>query len=832
LIPQPRVAQRTLGVFTQKDASMNLPEPEILRRLGSGASIESVRAEAGLTAEAFTAWWSKTLRDRAPASRGVRRCGVSRSVAVRRDAWGIPHIHADNDADLFFGFGYAMAQDRLWQMDFFRRKGAGRLAEILGPESGNCDFLMRMVGVPSVLEWDLLARTVGIRRIAEQEWQRLSSETRDLLKSFSDGVNAHIDEIGNAPPIEFDLLGYRPEPWTPLDCLTIESDFRWYLTGRFPVIVIPELARRTLGDGPLWRAFLQAEVDDESMLRPGEYQLTRPAGVPAQPVGAALGDPDANGGSNNWVVSGALAKDGKPLVASDPHVPFDAVSWWYEVHLCGGSFHVAGMAYVGMPAVMFGRTERVAWGCTNNICSQRDLYQEKTDPAFVNCFQFDGRWEPARELEEVIAVKGAAAVRKTIRFSRNGPLVDEILPPAARQTGPVSLKWLGAHEGGWLTALLGMNRARSAAELREAMRPWHVPTFSVVYGDADGHIGYQAAGRIPTRGVWERGYRPGWDPLHQWQGLVPYEGMPHSQDPARGFLITANNRPAPNDFPYPLSGTWADGSRAARIRQMVETGSKASETTFRDMQQDALSLRALRLLPDLIARLEGNPTPRIQEAVRYLRDWDGQVEVDRIGATLFDVFFVRWVRRVVRERFEGDVAGLLAGGGNGLAASLLRDDPLGWFHKSDRLTAIQETMSEALEYLTKRLGPDRSRWQWGRLHLLLLRHVLSGRGDLARLLDQGGEPVKGDAGTVCDTGLGSQFEARVGPGYRLIANLGSEPPTLLAINGESQSGHPGSPHYADQRTPWLEGGYHNLVLEQRADAGEGQSVLTLEPASV
>jgi penicillin G amidase len=808
---------------------MNLPEHEILRRLGAGVSLDAVLADAGWTADAFADWWRSTLRGRVPAGTGVRRCAVRRSVSIRRDDWGIPHIHAYNDADLFFGFGYAMAQDRLWQLDFLRRKGAGRLAEILGPHGGECDFLVRMTGVPSVLDWDLLARTVGIRRIAEQEWQRLDTETRHLLTAFADGINAHIDEIGDALPIEFSLLDYRPQPWTPVDCLTIEGDFRWYLTGRFPVIVIPELARRVLGDGPLWRAFLQAERDEESILLPGEYAQARPGGIPLQPVGAALGDPDANGGSNNWVVAGRRTEDGKPLLASDPHVPFDAVSWWYEVHLCGGSFQVAGMAYVGMPAVMFGRTARVAWGCTNNICSQRDLYQEKTDPGHRGCFLHDGQWEPAREREEVIAVKGAEPVHKTIRSSRNGPVVDEVLPPAARHTGPVALKWLGAYQGGCLTALLSMNRARSAAELHAAMRPWHVPTFSVVYADVEGHIGYQAVGRIPLRGVWERGYRSGWDPRHQWQGLVPYEGMPQLQDPARGFLITANNRPAPDDFPYPLSGTWGDAHRAARLRQLLETGPMASVDSFRDMQLDDLSLRARGVLPDLIAALQGSSAPGIPEAVQQLGDWDGQMEVDRIGATLYEVFFVRWVRRVVRERFDGDAVGLVAGGGNGLAVSLLRDDPLGWFQRGDRLTAIRETMTEALEYLTKRLGPDLSRWQWGRLHVLPLRHVLSGRGDLGRLLDHGGVAVKGDADTVCNTSVGGQFEARLGPGYRLIANLGSEPPTLLAIDGQSQSGHPGSPHYADQLKPWLEGGYHELVLERPQGPVSGDGVLVLEP---
>src|SRR5262249_52510094 len=224
-------------------------------------------------------------------------------------------------------------------------------------------------------------------------------------------------------------------------------------------------------------------------------------------AGSAAGDLEGGVGSNNWVVAGRLTTTGAPVVASDPHIAIEAVSCWYEVHLDGGPFHAAGMTYVGVPAVMFGRNRRAAWGCPNNFCSLRDLYQERTDPAHPGCFLFDGRWEPARRREEEILVKGGEPVRTEVVSSRNGPVVDAILPGPARGTGPVSLRWLGATHGGWLTALLAMNRADSAEALREATRPWHVPTFTLVFADTDGHIGCQLAGRIPLRRVAERGYR-------------------------------------------------------------------------------------------------------------------------------------------------------------------------------------------------------------------------------------------------------------------------------------------------------------------------------------
>jgi penicillin amidase len=805
---------------------MRLPPHEILKRLGSGEPIAGVCAAAGLARDQLEAWWQEEIRSRVPNPGGTRRAAVRQSVQIDRDRWGIPHIYAANDEGLFFGFGYALAQDRLFQLDYLRRRGSGRLAEILGPGGAELELLARVTGIRSVPELDLLARTVGIRRIAEKEWDALSEEPRAGLVAFSRGINALMEETRERPPIEFDLLDYRPEPWSPVDCLTIEGEFRWYLTGRFPVIVIPELARRVLGEGPLYRAFLQVEEDQESILPPGSYPR---AWCGTQLVGTAAGDPEAAQGSNNWVLAGSRTSTGKPLLASDPHIAFDAVSCWYEVHLCGGSFNVTGAAYVGMPAVLFGRNERVAWGCTNNICSQRDLYQEKTDPAHPNCFLYDGRWEPAQQREEVIHVKGAGSVTKTIRYSRNGPIVDEVLPPLARQTGPVALRWLGTDHGGWLTALLAANRARGAVEFREALRPWHVPTFSVVFADTDGHIGYQGVGRIPLRKVWERGYRPGWDPEHQWLGVVPFDGMPRLADPERGWLATANNRPAPEDFPYPLSGTWSDGLRARRIRQMLEARDVLSLDDCAAMQRDTLSLRAVRCVPGLLKSLEASPEPRVQQAVGHLRAWDGRMEPDRVGATLFEVFFAHWTRTVAQERFDRETAAFVAGAVNGLSAALLAEDAAGWFAAGKREQAVCGAMSAALDWLTDRLGSDMARWAWGKLHVLSLRHILSGRGDLGRLLDQRGLPVPGTMHTVCNTGLRSDYSAGLGANYRLVADLSASPPALRAVDSQSQSGHPGSPHYGDQFPTWLRGEYHPLPLN-RAEASQlAVRTLTVQP---
>lgn len=795
---------------------MKMLEKETLLRLGAGESIAALCSDLGIDRTEFDGRWKQTVESRVPQTSGKVSAAVAAGVEIQRDQWGIPHIYGKSDHDVTFGLGYAMAQDRLFQLDYLRRKGLGRLAEILG-KSG--------------LEQDIVARTVGLNRIAAAEWERLPPEVQSVLKAFSAGVNLVIEQSGNNLPIEFDLLGYRPESWTPIDSLAIECEFRWYLTGRFPIIVMPELAKRQLGEGALYREFLLGEADDEPILWPGEYEPRgkNPTSRKPESVGHAVNDPDGAIGSNNWVLAGSRTTTGKPLVASDPHIAFEAVSCWYEAHLCGGSYNVAGMAYAGIPAIMFGRNEKVAWGITNNICSLRDLYQERTSPEHPGCFEFDGQWEPQRELTEVIKVKGGDPVTTTVRFSRNGPVVDEILPAAAKETGPVTLKWLGSYQGGWLTALLGMGKAKNVAEFREAVRPWHVPTFSLVVADDQGSIAFQSAGRIPLRNHLQRGYRQGWNPADQWQGLIPFEEMPHLINPDRGWIATANNRVAPDDFPHLLFGCWSSGYRALRIRQMIEAQAKHSAEDMGRMHQDAKSLRAEQCVPSLVQALKSSDAPRILEAANLLEQWDFHIEADSVPATLFNVFYANWCKVVAAERFDRQCVELMTQGVQSCAGRLLAADPAGWFQQGNRETLIVETLATTLDELASKLGPDMQNWQWGHLHRMPLKHVLSSRGDLGELLNHGGAPVRGDMMTVCNTGSGPDFTATSGAGYRLIADFSASNPTLLAIDGQSQSGHPGSPHYSDQFPDWQHGRYHEIPLLREVSNTSAGQILKLTP---
>ena len=694
---------------------MKLESKELLRRLGAGEAVEAVCAAGGLSRAEFDAWWQAETRARVPGGSGNQRAAVNGVVRIDRNRWGIPRVSADTDEDLFFGFGYAMAQDRLFQLDYLRRKAVGRLSEVLGPEG---------------LDLDIVARTLDLRRIAEAEWRQTPDETRQLVTAFSHGVNAVIAASGDRLPIEFDLLDYTPEPWSPVDCLAIAGEFRAYLTVRLPVIFIPELGKRTLGEGTLYRAFLEGEADDESILPPGSYPAAPVTGSGSgtgetQPVGAAVGDPEEGLGSNNWVIAGARSTTGKPLVASDPHIAFAAVSCWYEVTLAGGSFNVTGMAYAGMPAVMFGRNERVAWGITNNICSQRDLYQERTDPAHPGAFRYDGRWEPARERVEAIKVRDGETVRKTIRSSRNGPIVDELLPAPARANGPVSLRWLGTAYCGWLTSLLAMDRAETVGGLREAVRGWRVPTWSLVLADDAGHIGYQATGQIPVRSVEERGYRPGWDPAHRWQGLIPWEGMPRLNDPERGWIASANNRTAPDDFPTRCSvagraaiAPAACGNCSKRRPSTRVTISRGCTRTYSRCVPWPVCRHCCRCLPRATTRVSRRQPGTWQ---RGTAGWRRTALGQRSSTCSSATGASAWPRSSSRRRRLRSSPGRSPAWPRRCSQAMR---PAG-LRTASAKPAIEAAMGAALDELTGRLGPDMTEWGWGRLHKIHLRHVLT-----------------------------------------------------------------------------------------------------------
>ncbi|HKG24672.1 MAG TPA: penicillin acylase family protein, partial [Thermomicrobiales bacterium] len=674
--------------------------------------------------------------------------------------------------------------------------------------------------------------------------RRLGPDSLRAVEAFAAGVNLWLDRLPAGLPPEFELLGYEPEPWQPIDCIAIQRRWWWYLTGRLNVLSTPEAVRAGVGDGELYDAFFQPDGPVAYIVPSGNYDPTAPwTDQPGTPATEFLGGPAEPGGSNNWAAGPSIARDGAALLASDPHVYFTVPADWYEVHLHGAGYDAVGAAYPATPGLLFGRNQHLAWGVTNNICSLRDLYVEELDPEDQRRYRRDGAWHPIVERTEEIAVRGEPAHAHTTRYADERPIVDHLLPERAlpRHLWPeerfrhsaLSLAWVGFEMSDETQCLLNLNRAEAVTEAREALRDWRCPTLNFVLADDAGSIGYQCAGAIPLRARAHRGYRRAGDPGDAWQGTIPFDGLPRLHDPARGWVASANNPTAPPDFPYPLAGTWAPEDRAPRVEHLLATRQPHDLDGFAAMQTDVHSCRAERGVPGLLRALGEPDDPTTRKAIDHLRTWDARLTAESTAGAIFYVFFWRWHQRVVRERFPDDLIPLVQDSGWGVSSQLLDEDPVGWFpDDATRIAAIRDAFGEALTWLQHRLGSPIAGWTWGALHRLGATHPAA-RTDLQHeLFDLPSRPHQGGASTLASAFYlpPGTFETRLGANYRLLASLGDDRATR-AICWPGQSGHPGSPHYADQIDPYLADQHAKVPFNWSDVEGAAESRTRLLPGA-
>ena len=756
------------------------------------------------------------LESKLPPARQTLTAGVSRPVRILRDAAWVPHIYAEHARDLFFGQGVAMAQDRLWQLDYLRRRALGRLAEVLGPEA---------------LDSDRRSRILGFGALAAAEWRGIAPEAAEALEGFAAGVNAWIDESRGRLPVEFEILGYEPEPWTPYHSLALQRAFLWQLTGRLENLAAGEMARRVLG-ATLVADFLTTESPEETIL-PRDSARATPGFVAA----AATGGADAAGGSNNWAVAPSRSASGRAMLATDPHLPFALPTGLHVAHLSGGGYEVAGATYPGWPGVKFGHNDRVAWGITNLVASPRDLYVETLNPANSSQYRGDGGWADFERRQETIAVRGAEPVGLEVRSTARGPVVDELVPALPGSEGTaLSLRWVGQERLGDLQALLDVCRARDWVSFRRAASTWRLPIFNLVYADADGHIGWQAVGSIPTRGRGDttRGYRPANDPDHEWRGYIPFDELPRMVDPERGWIATANNRPVDDHFPQPLYGWWAPGHRAVRLRQLFERGDRFTPADFARMHFDAYSVRAEQAVPALQAALSSSAGETGRRLAELLGGWDHQFRPESVAATVFETFFELWHERVIRARFPASVQPFLIslGAGSGLALRLITEGrPAGWFGEGSREVELADAARATLGELEQRLGRDPSAWRWGAVHRVSFRHPLDGRPGTDGCFATPPREAHGTGHVLNNNGFthGRRFDVTSGPEFRMVVDFADLDRTQMVLT-TGQSGQPGSPHYADHLPRWLGGVYHTVPWTVAAVEAAATGEVRLTPS--
>jgi penicillin amidase len=747
----------------------------------------------------------------------------------------VAHIYAQNQHDLFFAQGYVAAQDRLFQMELWKRSGQGRLAEVLGP---------------SALLRDIDARRLRYRGEMTTEYASYAPDTKEILQAFTDGINAFIDPLeqsssatrhvelptGNAGegaraiqpqalPIEFQMAGFRPEHWRPEDCLNRMAAFS--MTGNS----FSELAHaQVLVAVGAEKASSLFELDPPVQLDPATDLAGLSPGLLRDLVGSdvRIDFPTyALEGSNNWTVSGALTKSGKPLLANDPHRVIAEPSLRYIVHLVAPGWDVIGAGEPGLPGVALGHNQNVAWGFTIFGLDQQDLYVEELNPADPQQYKTENGWQQMRVEKQTFGIRGGPAVTVDLKFTRHGPVLWEDGKRA------LALRWVGAEPGtaGYLGSL-AVDRAENWEQFEAAMARWKVPSENIVYADREGNIGEHSTGLAPLRKNWT-----GLLPVpgvggYEWAGYVPNAELPHSFNPKAGFIATANHKMIPENYPYKVGYEWAPQFRVRRISEVLagarDRGAKLDVEDLGRLQSDVVSLPA-RELRGLLRAAAGDGASANE---KMILQWDGNVTAESAAGALYEVWMVELTDAVLHRAAPESVWKALD---DWTPAQVLKylthptEDGFGAEPSKGRDRVLRESLNLAVVKLTQMEGDDASKWTWGKLHMVRFRHPLDKAPGAEALLDVGPVARPGDEYVVNATGyFGDSYEQVSGASYREILDT-SDWDRSVAVNTPGQSGQPGSGHYSDLLPLWSAGDYFPLAYSREAVEKVAGERLVLTP---
>ena len=761
--------------------------------------------------------------------------GLLRPVTVLRDPWGVPHIYAQNQHDLFFAQGFVTAQDRLFQMELWKRVGQGRLAEVLGPE-----YLQR----------DINARLLAYRGSMADEYASYAPDARQILEAFTQGINAEIARRlapgGPGLPLEFQLAGFKPEPWRPEDCLTRMAGFPMtrnsveeLLHAKLVTLIGARKASALLGlDPPV--VLDPAPGEDLSRLSPELLRNLQGSDssmqlVPQLAASSHRLDEPGSGkwASNDWVVSGKLTASGRPLLCNDPHRTIDkSPSLRYVVHLVAPGWNVIGATEPGSPGIEDGHNQRIAWGWTIFGMDQQDLYLEKLDPSDPLRYKTETGWKRMRVEKSTFHVKGQPDVTVDLKFTRHGPVLWED-GPAHRA---LALRWIGAEPGtaGYL-ACLTLDRAQNWQQFEAAVQRWKLPTHNIVYADVDGNIGEHSVGLEPIRRNFTGTMPMPGDGGYEWAGWVPLQALPHQFNPRRGFVVTANQRMVPENFSYKVGFEWAEPYRANRITEVLSADAgQRHKITLDDMerlQADVTSLPARELLHLLTAASAGSSDPSAQ----LLLHWDAAVDRNSAPAALYELWQLELENEMLH-RLAPENAWQALRGHIPLSVVLARlEDPdaatFGANPAAARNQLLRDTLHAAAARLQSLHGPDPSAWSWGRLHTVTFHHVLELLPGAKSLFDVGPVARPGDSFTVNAAYYrGDDFAQTAGPSYREIIDVGNWDGSRV-VNVPGESGQPASSHYSDLLTLWDRTQYFPMLYSRDAVERQAKDRLTLQPAN-
>ncbi|ODV10429.1 MAG: penicillin amidase [Rubrivivax sp. SCN 70-15] len=749
--------------------------------------------------------------------------GLGATLRIDRDANGVPTVHAANLRDLAYGLGVVHAQDRLWQLESNRRIGAGRLAEAFGE---------------SALPTDRFLRALGVHRAAEAQWATLGPEAREVLTAYAAGVNAVQHRLRARPP-EFVILGLKTEDWTPVDSLAWAIMMAWDLGGNWstellrlrlamtmPVERINQLLPPYPGETPMPTADYAALFRGLGLAGSGTLHAAARLPEIAPPSGVE------GIGSNNWVLAGSHTASGHPLLANDPHLKLSAPALWYFVRLDAPGLKVAGATLPGLPLVVLGQNEHIAWGFTNTGPDVQDLYLEQIRPGDPGQYRTPDGWAPFETVRDVIKVKGRPDVPVVLRRTRHGPVIsdagiaDDVLGIKPGKPGrpayAIAMRWTALDPDADAVGVgLAFERAASVADFVSASRGWVAPMQNMVVADRDGHIGMVAPGRVPLRrpdnDLMGQVPSPGWEARYDWDGWVPADATPRAIDPPGGIIATANQRVTPPGYPYYLTSEWAAPYRWQRIEQVLHAKPRQSIADMEALQADVKSLAAPVILPWLLKAHSTHPLAAA--AMQQLQGFDGTMAAGRAAPLIYWA----WSRQLARAVFEDDVGSALWERSLATRSFLdalegvLAHDDTSWC--DDRRTPAVETcamqddaaLTRALDELQARFGSDVSRWHWSDAHVARSEHRPFSHVKALAPFFELRTPVGGDTFTVNagrvglkpDPVTGELYLDEHGPSLRAIYDLG-DPSQSRFMFSSGQSGIPFSPLYRRFVQPWTD----------------------------
>lgn len=750
--------------------------------------------------------------------------GLEDEVQVLRDDHGIPYIYAQNETDLYRAVGFAMAQDRLWQMDLLRRVTQGRLSEILGKDQVNTDLLMRAL------------------RIQEKSQKILDQSDPEIvaaLEAFSDGVNQYIAQFPLPP--EFKVLGYQPEWWKPVHSINLIGYMSWDLS---------------MGWGTEYFLHrLQAEVSDEMIaemipkLANQKTTVYPNFGKIKIDVGATLLSATQNlkdlgieifNGSNNWAVSGKKSETGMPLLANDMHLGLFAPGIWYQMHqVVDGKLNVTGVVVPGQPFVIAGHNDRIAWGMTNVMVDDLDFYAEKLNEDSTK-YWFDGAWKDLDIHKEVVQTKEGETIEEELKYTHRGPIVNRF---KSEKEIPLSIRWLGNEMSNEIRTVYLLNRAQNWSDFRNAVSTFISVSQNVVYADVDGNIGLQCSAGVPIREGSGVEIYPGDSSKYDWKGLVPFEELPYEFNPDRGYVSSANNKTVSNAYPYYISHWFATPSRIDRIREMLEEKPLLGVDDFKAMHSDFHSKTAERMTKVYLASLEKTTgwSETEKQAFDKLKDWNCTLTRESQAASIFEVLYRKSMLNMVKddlseELFEG-IKGermLL----ENLMINTLAADHSQWIDNINTPEVetfddlVVQSFRETVEELSGQLGTDVEQWQWGKIHTFTLSHPLGVVPILDKVLklNRGPFEVPGSYHTVCPYSYSftNLYKTNHGASERHIFDTQDWDRSETVIP-TGTSGIPASPFYLDQTDLYLHNRYHPDPFTKTSVTEAAAFSMTLKP---